>query len=129
MTAGADSTCCHARAAVPIVRGSGIQVPGGAIQLSGPVSARRDYDRLTQLEETQTSEFVQRVWALVSAPLNQTSVGADIGVHHEIVGRHLLTDSRNQARQRMWREATSRGANAVIAMRLAATRSATSCPR
>jgi uncharacterized protein YbjQ (UPF0145 family) len=29
----------------------------------------------------------------------------------------LLTDSRNQARQRMWREATSRGANAVIAMR------------
>jgi uncharacterized protein YbjQ (UPF0145 family) len=29
----------------------------------------------------------------------------------------LLTDSRNQARQRMWREARSRGANAVVAMR------------
>jgi uncharacterized protein YbjQ (UPF0145 family) len=29
----------------------------------------------------------------------------------------LLTDSRNQARQRMWREARARGANAVVAMR------------
>jgi len=29
----------------------------------------------------------------------------------------LLTDSRNQARHRMWHEARSRGANAVIAMR------------
>jgi uncharacterized protein YbjQ (UPF0145 family)/predicted RNA-binding Zn-ribbon protein involved in translation (DUF1610 family) len=29
----------------------------------------------------------------------------------------LLTDSRNQARERMWREARARGANAVIAMR------------
>ena len=29
----------------------------------------------------------------------------------------LLTDSRNQARHRMWREARSRGANAVLAMR------------
>jgi uncharacterized protein YbjQ (UPF0145 family) len=29
----------------------------------------------------------------------------------------LLTDSRNQARHRMWREARSRGANAVVAMR------------
>jgi uncharacterized protein YbjQ (UPF0145 family) len=29
----------------------------------------------------------------------------------------LLTDSRNQARERMWREACSRGANAVVAMR------------
>ncbi len=29
----------------------------------------------------------------------------------------LLTDSRNQARYRMWREARSRGANAVVAMR------------
>lgn len=29
----------------------------------------------------------------------------------------LLTDSRNQARRRMWREARSRGANAVVAMR------------
>jgi uncharacterized protein YbjQ (UPF0145 family) len=29
----------------------------------------------------------------------------------------LLTDSRNQARDRMWREARSRGANAVVAMR------------
>jgi uncharacterized protein YbjQ (UPF0145 family) len=29
----------------------------------------------------------------------------------------LLTDSRNQARQRMWREARARGGNAVVAMR------------
>ena len=29
----------------------------------------------------------------------------------------LLTDSRNEARHRMWREARARGANAVIAMR------------
>lgn len=29
----------------------------------------------------------------------------------------LLTDSRNQARDRMWREARARGANAVVAMR------------
>jgi uncharacterized protein YbjQ (UPF0145 family) len=29
----------------------------------------------------------------------------------------LLTDSRNQARHRMWREARSRGANAVVGMR------------
>jgi len=29
----------------------------------------------------------------------------------------LLTDSRNQARQRMWREARARGANAIVAMR------------
>lgn len=29
----------------------------------------------------------------------------------------LLTDSRNEARERMWREARSRGANAVVAMR------------
>jgi uncharacterized protein YbjQ (UPF0145 family) len=29
----------------------------------------------------------------------------------------LLTDSRNDARERMWREARARGANAVVAMR------------
>lgn len=29
----------------------------------------------------------------------------------------LLTDSRNQARERMWRQARARGANAVVAMR------------
>jgi uncharacterized protein YbjQ (UPF0145 family) len=29
----------------------------------------------------------------------------------------LLADSRNQARERMWQEARSRGANAVVAMR------------
>jgi len=89
MTAGADSTCCHGGSAVPLVRGSGIQVVGGVIQLSGPLSARRDYDRLTQLDETQTTALVERLWASVSTPLSQTSVRADIGVHHEIVGRHL----------------------------------------
>jgi uncharacterized protein YbjQ (UPF0145 family) len=36
----------------------------------------------------------------------------------EVAGyTRLLTDSRNQARERMWREARARGANAVIAMR------------
>jgi uncharacterized protein YbjQ (UPF0145 family) len=36
----------------------------------------------------------------------------------EVAGyTRLLTDSRNQARERMWREARGRGANAVIAMR------------
>ena len=29
----------------------------------------------------------------------------------------LLTDTRNQARERMWREARGRGANAIVAMR------------
>ncbi len=29
----------------------------------------------------------------------------------------LLTDSRNQARERMWQEARARGANAIVAMR------------
>jgi uncharacterized protein YbjQ (UPF0145 family) len=29
----------------------------------------------------------------------------------------LLADSRNQARERMWREARARGANAIVAMR------------
>jgi uncharacterized protein YbjQ (UPF0145 family) len=36
----------------------------------------------------------------------------------EVAGyTRLLTDSRNQARERMWHEAHSRGANAVVAMR------------
>ncbi|MGH3231224.1 MAG: YbjQ family protein [Streptosporangiaceae bacterium] len=36
----------------------------------------------------------------------------------EVVGyTKLLTDSRNQARERMWHEARGRGANAVVAMR------------
>jgi uncharacterized protein YbjQ (UPF0145 family) len=36
----------------------------------------------------------------------------------EVAGyTRLLVDSRNQARERMWREARARGANAVIAMR------------
>jgi uncharacterized protein YbjQ (UPF0145 family) len=36
----------------------------------------------------------------------------------EVTGyTRLLTDSRNQARERMWREARARGANAVVAMR------------
>jgi uncharacterized protein YbjQ (UPF0145 family) len=42
----------------------------------------------------------------------RTSVGG------EVVGyTKLLTNSRNQARQRMWQEARGRGANAVVAMR------------
>lgn len=36
----------------------------------------------------------------------------------EVAGyTRLLTDSRNQARERMWREARARGANAIVAMR------------
>jgi len=36
----------------------------------------------------------------------------------EVAGyTRLLADSRNQARERMWREARARGANAVVAMR------------
>ena len=36
----------------------------------------------------------------------------------EVAGyTRLLTDSRNEARERMWREARARGANAVVAMR------------
>jgi uncharacterized protein YbjQ (UPF0145 family) len=36
----------------------------------------------------------------------------------EVAGyTRLLSDSRNQARERMWREGPARGANAVIAMR------------
>ena len=36
----------------------------------------------------------------------------------EVAGyTRLLTESRNQARERMWREARSRGANAIVAMR------------
>jgi uncharacterized protein YbjQ (UPF0145 family) len=42
----------------------------------------------------------------------QTLVGGEVAGYTK-----LLTDSRNQARQRMWREARSRGANAVVAMR------------
>lgn len=42
----------------------------------------------------------------------QTIVGGEVDGYTK-----LLTDSRNQARQRMWREARSRGANAIVAMR------------
>jgi uncharacterized protein YbjQ (UPF0145 family) len=41
-----------------------------------------------------------------------TIAGGEVGAY-----TRLLTDSRNQARERMWREARSRGANAVVAMR------------
>lgn len=49
-----------------------------------------------------------------------TNVGAQLRTvaGGEVSGyTKLLTDSRNQARHRMWREARSRGANAVVAMR------------
>jgi uncharacterized protein YbjQ (UPF0145 family) len=42
----------------------------------------------------------------------RTAVGGEVGGYTK-----LLTDSRNQARERMWREAQSRGANAVVGMR------------
>lgn len=42
----------------------------------------------------------------------RTLIGGEVGGYTA-----LLTDSRNQARERMWREARARGANAVVAMR------------
>jgi uncharacterized protein YbjQ (UPF0145 family) len=42
----------------------------------------------------------------------QTAVGGEVTAYTT-----LLTDSRNQARERMWHEARTRGANAVVAMR------------
>jgi uncharacterized protein YbjQ (UPF0145 family) len=42
----------------------------------------------------------------------RTVAGGEVGGYTK-----MLTDSRNQARERMWREARSRGANAVVAMR------------
>ena len=42
----------------------------------------------------------------------QTVVGGEVSGY-----TRLLTDSRNEARERMWTEARARGANAVIAMR------------
>jgi len=49
-----------------------------------------------------------------------SNIGAGL---HTVVGGEvsgytkLLTDSRNQARERLWKEARSKGANAVVAMR------------
>jgi predicted AAA+ superfamily ATPase len=43
----------------------------------------------SNLDETQTAQLVERVWASMTTPLNQSSIGADIGVHHDVVGRHL----------------------------------------
>jgi uncharacterized protein YbjQ (UPF0145 family) len=61
------------------------------------------------------------VFGLVVRARNMVSnVGAQLRTvaGGEVSGyTRLLTDSRNQARQRMWREARSRGANAVVAMR------------
>ena len=53
----------------------------------------------------------RNVFANVGAGL-MTAIGGEVTGYTK-----LLTDSRNQARERMWREARSRGANAVVAMR------------
>jgi len=42
----------------------------------------------------------------------RTLVGGEVAGYTK-----LLTDSRNQARERMWHEARAKGANAVVAMR------------
>ena len=54
----------------------------------------------------------RNIFSNVGAQL-RTVAGGEV-----IAYTRLLTDSRNQARQRMWREARSRGANAVVAMRI-----------
>jgi uncharacterized protein YbjQ (UPF0145 family) len=56
----------------------------------------------------------------VRAPSAFSNVGASLRTlaGGEVSGyTKLLTDSRNQARARMWREARALGANAVVAMR------------
>jgi uncharacterized protein YbjQ (UPF0145 family) len=42
----------------------------------------------------------------------RTLVGGEVGEYTK-----MLTESRNQARERMWREARARGANAIVGMR------------
>lgn len=49
----------------------------------------KDAFAASNLDETQTAQLVERVWASVATPLNQSAVGADVGVHHEVVSRHL----------------------------------------
>jgi uncharacterized protein YbjQ (UPF0145 family) len=65
------------------------------------------------------------VFGLVARARNAFSnVGAQLRTvaGGEVSGyTRLLTDSRNQARQRMWREARARGANAIVAMRFDCT--------
>ena len=54
------------------------------------------------------------------SPCANSNLGAQLRTiaGGEVVGyTKLLTESRNQARLRMWREARARGANAVVAMR------------
>jgi uncharacterized protein YbjQ (UPF0145 family) len=53
----------------------------------------------------------RNIFANMGAQL-RTVAGGEVAGHTK-----MLTDSRNQARERMWREARSRGANAVVAMR------------
>jgi len=61
------------------------------------------------------------VFGLVVRSRNMfATMGAQFGaiVGGEVVAyTKLLTSSRNQARERMWREARARGANAIVAMR------------
>lgn len=49
----------------------------------------KDAFAASNLDETQTAELVERVWASVSTPLSQNTVGSDVGVHHSVVARHL----------------------------------------
>jgi uncharacterized protein YbjQ (UPF0145 family) len=61
------------------------------------------------------------VFSLIARARNYFSnVGAQLRTlaGGEVAGyTKLLTDSCNQARERMWREARARGANAIVAMR------------
>ena len=54
---------------------------------------------------------VRNVFSNMGASL-RTLAGGEVAGYTK-----LLTDSRNQARERMWREARALGANAVVAMR------------
>lgn len=49
----------------------------------------RDAFASSNLDEPKTAALVERVWASLTTPLSQTSIGTDLNIHHEVVGRHL----------------------------------------
>lgn len=49
----------------------------------------RDAFAASNLDETQTSSLVERLWASTTTPLNMSKVGGDLGLHHSVVQRHV----------------------------------------